>query len=324
MYSASQNKTPVPLSTHVEAGCQPIAVSSPTSVRSPLLRQRRVMCFEDELSDDEDSDNTGNTGHFHRPTKSDSLNFSDAQAAQISKTDSAVVIATSATSSLDVDGDSEDGGDLHLCGSSDVTTPLNGSFSQCEESITTKSESPGSESPFMPIRCPFDYRAGVASSLGSVSGNLTIISENYTNQDDGQVESKRSPKLEHKAVTRVKSMMSIEAPNLPQQLKSKVDEPSPCLALSQPPSQPTQCGRNPRTAGGSVPHQHCKKGDASELEGVCAIDSVTLKRSEDESFGLDLEIMSSPLKVVITGLKPGGAAERVSLIDFIFIPVQYH
>ncbi|XP_018524797.1 PDZ domain-containing protein 2 isoform X2 [Lates calcarifer] len=312
VYSASQNKTPVPLSTHVEAGCQPIAVSSPTSVRSPLLRQRRVMCFEDELSDDEDSDNTGNTGHFHRPTKSDSLNFSDAQAAQISKTDSAVVIATSATSSLDVDGDSEDGGDLHLCGSSDVTTPLNGSFSQCEEGITTKSESPGSESPFMPIRCPFDYRAGVASSLGSVSGNLTIISENYTNQDDGQVESKRSPKLEHKAVTRVKSMMSIEAPNLPQQLKSKVDEPSPCLALSQPPSQPTQCGRNPRTAGGSVPHQHCKKGDASELEGVCAIDSVTLKRSEDESFGLDLEIMSSPLKVVITGLKPGGAAERGS------------
>ncbi|XP_040899072.1 PDZ domain-containing protein 2 isoform X2 [Toxotes jaculatrix] len=308
VYSASQDKAPVALNHHVETVCQPIAVSSPTSVRSPLLRQRRVMCFEDELSDDEDSDNTGNTGRFHRPTKSDSVN-TDAQTPRISSTDSAAVIATSATSSLDVDGDSEDGGDLQKCESSDVTTPLCGSFSH---RVADKSESPGSESPFMPIRCSFDYKAGGASSVGSASSNLTIVSENCTNQDDGQMESKRSPKLEHKAVTRVKSMMSIEAPNLPQQQKSaKADDPSPCTAPSQPPSShPTLCGRNPRTTGGSAPH--CKKGDTSELMAVCAIDTVTLRRCEDESFGLDLEIMSSPLKVVIIGLKPGGAAERES------------
>ncbi|XP_071337806.1 PDZ domain-containing protein 2 isoform X2 [Trachinotus anak] len=300
--NTSEEKTPAPLHYHTEAVCQPIAISSPASVRSPLLRQRRVMCFEDELSDDEDLDNNGNTGHFRRPTKLNSANFSDAQTP---KADSAVVVA--ATSSLDVDGDSNGDRDLQRCGSRDLTAPLGGSFSQCEDGVSNKSDS--SESPFMPIRSPLDFKAGGLSSVGSAS-SLTIISENCTNPDDGQLESKRSPKLEHKAVTRVKSMMSIEAPNLSQQQKSRVDEPAPFQPPPQPPPQPTQCGRYPRPAGGSVPY--CKRGDASELVGVCTIDTVTLRRREDESFGLDLEIMSSPLKVVITGLKPGGAAEMGS------------
>ncbi|KAM7416953.1 hypothetical protein PAMA_018840 [Pampus argenteus] len=295
---ASQDKTPVPLNHNVEAVCQPVAVCSPTSVRSPLLRQRRVMCFENELSDDDDPDNARNTGLFHRPTKPDSIKFSDTQASHISKTNSVVAIATS---SLNTNGDSEDGGELQRCGGNDVTSSL----SEGGESFGNTSESPGSESPFMPIRCPFDHKEGVVGGLSLGSSNLTISSENYTNQDDGQLESKRSPKLEHKAVTRVKSMMSIEAPNLPQQQKPKVDELSSSLAPSQP--------RNPRTAGGMTLHQPCKKGDASELVGVCTIDTVTLRRSKSESFGLDLEIMSSPLKVVITGLKPGGAAERESM-----------
>ncbi|XP_023253396.1 PDZ domain-containing protein 2 [Seriola lalandi dorsalis] len=302
VYNTSEEKTPAPLHQHAEAVCQPIAVSSPASVRSPLLRQHRVMCFEDELSDDEESDNNRNTGHFHTPTKPDSLDLSDAQ---IPKTVPAVVTATSAASLLDVDGDNDDDGDLQRCGSSNVTAQLCGSLSECEDGVTRKSEADGSESPFMPICCPLDHKAGLVSSMDSVSSHLTIISENCTNPDDAQLESKRSPKLEHKAVTRVKSMMSIEAPNLQQQ-RSRVDEPAP----SQPPSQPTQCGRTPRTVGG--PEPHCKKGDTRELVGVCAIDTVTLRRNDNESFGLDLEIMSSPLKVVITGLKPGCAAERGS------------
>ncbi|XP_042344853.1 PDZ domain-containing protein 2 [Plectropomus leopardus] len=302
VYNASQDKS---LNQHVEAVCQPIAVSSPASVRSPLLRQRRVMCFEDELSDDEDSDNAGNAGLFSRPAKSESLIFSDAQTSENSKMDSAVL---SAKSSLDINGNSEDGGDLQTCGSRDVTAPLYGSFSHGEECINSESTSS-----HLPVRCPCDPKAGAAGSAGSVSSNLTINSENYTTQDDGQVDSKRSPKLEHKAVTRVKNMMSIEAPNLLQQQKPKADEPSPGSGPSPPPPHAAQCGRNPKTAGGLVPHQHCKRGEASELAGVCTINTVTLRRSEDESFGLDLEIMSSPLKVVVTGLKPGGAAERESM-----------
>ncbi|XP_062273053.1 PDZ domain-containing protein 2 [Scomber scombrus] len=298
---ALQGKTPVPPNHHVEAVYPQVAVCSPTSVRSPLLRQRRVICFENELSDDEDSDNAGNTSLYHRPTKCDSVDFSDAQASQISKTE---------TSLLDIDGDSEDCGELQRCGSNDMTTQLYSSLSEEGESFTIKSESPASESPFIPIHCPFDHNAGVTGNMGSGSSNLTISSEDNTNQDDGQLESKRSPKLEHKAVTRVKTMMSNETPNLSQQQKPKVNEPSFFMAPSQPNSHATQCGRNPRTVR---PHQHCKKGDASDLVGVCTIDTVTLRRSKSESFGLDLEILSSPLKVVITGLKPGGAAERESM-----------
>ncbi|XP_070689558.1 PDZ domain-containing protein 2 [Pempheris klunzingeri] len=299
-----QSKTTAPLNDHVEAVCQPNAVLSSTSVRSPLLRQRRVICIEDELSDDEDSDNVRNTGNFHRPTKSDSVNFSDAR---ISKTETVVVISTSL---LGADGNSEEHRQLQKCGCNDRTTPPHNSFSQCEEGIINESESPVSESAFMPIHCSFDHIAGGANS--SRSNNLTINSENCTNQDDGQLESKYSPKLEHKAVTRVKSLMSIEASNLPQQQKFKVDEPSPDLTPSQPLPHATRCARNLRTAGGLTAHQQCKKEDASEVVGVYTINTVALKRSEDESFGLDLEIMSSPLKVVVAGLKPGGAAERES------------
>ncbi|XP_035801614.2 PDZ domain-containing protein 2 isoform X5 [Amphiprion ocellaris] len=46
------------------------------------------------------------------------------------------------------------------------------------------------------------------------------------------------------------------------------------------------------------------------MDEISSQSHVTLNRREDESFGLDLEIMSSPLKVVIAGLKPGGAAEK--------------
>ncbi|XP_076586310.1 PDZ domain-containing protein 2 isoform X2 [Chaetodon auriga] len=292
VYNTSQDKTPVPLDHHMDVVHQPIAVSSPTSMQSPLLHQQTYL--EDELSDDEYSNSTENPGFLHRPTESDSVN---------AKTDSVVVIATSL-----LDGYSQGDGDFHRFGSNDLTTPLYGSFSQCEEVITSKSESPAAESPLMPIRCPFDHNVRV----GSGSNNLTISSVYCTNKDDGQLDSKHSPKLEHKAVTRVKSMISIEATHVPQQQKSKVDESSPGLALSQSQFLATQCGRNHSIAGGLIHHEHCKNGDASELAGVCTIDTVTLWRSQDESFGLDLEIISSPLKVIIAGLKPGGAAERES------------
>jgi len=50
---------------------------------------------------------------------------------------------------------------------------------------------------------------------------------------------------------------------------------------------------------------------ASAPPPLCREGLVTLRRTEGESFGLDLEVTSPPLKVVVVGLKPGGAAERV-------------
>ncbi|KAL6465627.1 hypothetical protein MHYP_G00257600 [Metynnis hypsauchen] len=96
-------------------------------------------------------------------------------------------------------------------------------------------------------------------------------------------------------------MMSIECPNMPQ--KTKGEETTTATAS---PAQAAQCST--RTA--SRPQHQCRRGEHSELAGICTIETVVLKRSETESFGLDLEIKSSPLKVLITGLRPGGAAER--------------
>ncbi|KAI4889363.1 hypothetical protein NFI96_034049 [Prochilodus magdalenae] len=251
--------------------------SSPSSIRSPLLRQRRVICYEDEGSDEElgPEEDAGPFRQLHRGIP-DGAHHHHHQ-----EDDSGIVMATS---SVEVDDESQDSseGPRH----SEPATPLYGSSLESEEGAGGQS---GAESPFIPIRC-FEH------SSGGGGVNLGVKKEPYR---EGQ-ESKRSPKLEHKAVTRVKSMMSIECPSLPQKPKSE----ETTVATSAP-AQAAQSG----TRTSSRTH-HCRKGEPSELAGICTIETVVLKRSEAESFGLDLEIKSSPLKVLITGLRPGGAAER--------------
>lgn len=231
---------------------QPSVTSSPSSVRSPLLRQRCVICYEDEASD-EDED-----GPFSHLKRGNCHN----DAARHQEDDSGIVVATS---SVEVDEESQDGSEGNRL---EGVTPF---YSSSLESVEGGGNT--AELPFMPIYCS-DH----STSLGT------------------RKEAKRSPKLEHKAVTRVKSMMSIECPNIPQ--KPKTEEITP------------QGAHNHATQRGRTQH-HCRRGEPSELAGICTIETVVLKRSESESFGLDLEIKSSPLKVLITGLRPGGAAERV-------------
>lgn len=266
-----------------------------------------MMCFEEELHNYEYSDKSENTGLSHRPTKKpNSVNC---------KSDKVLLTAAS---SLDVDGDSEDSEDLQKFEGCHERNHLTSRLSQCKECIKAESELSGCESPFMTLHCSCDHKANVASG----SSNLTIDSLECTNPGDEQYESKQSPKLEHKAVTRVKSMMATKAAKMPQQQKSSADEPSTVLATTEPSSHAQQCETDPRiTERCLASHQPSKKGEASEVFNVPTINTVTLWRHEDESFGLNVEIMSSPLKVIITGLKPGGAAERVCLIGFIFIAV---
>ncbi|XP_056314246.1 PDZ domain-containing protein 2 isoform X2 [Danio aesculapii] len=240
--------------------------SSPSSVRSPLLRQRRVICYEDEPSDDETGleDDNGPFRHLLR-------GVSDGH--QHQEEDSGIVIATS---SLEVDDESQDSSESHRQISSEPTTPFYGSSIESEEGPTGLS---AAESPFMPIHCV-------------EATNLGVKKEPHR---EGQ-EVKRSPKLEHKAVTRVKSMMSIECP------RAKGEDPA--LVPAHPAQVTQNCTRPPCRM------MHCKKGESSELAGVCTIETIVLQRSETESFGLDLEIKSAPLKVLVTGLRPGGVAER--------------
>ncbi|XP_067264163.1 PDZ domain-containing protein 2 [Chanodichthys erythropterus] len=262
----------------VDTAQQPSVGSSPSSVRSPLLRQRRVICYEDEPSDDE----TGleeDSGPFRRLLRG----VSESGHHHHQEEDSGIVIATS---SLEVDDESQDSSESHRQLGSEPATPIYGSSLESEEG---PSGPPGAESPFMPIHC--------MEAAGGT--NLGIKKEPHR---EGQ-EVKRSPKLEHKAVTRVKSMMSIECPSPPQ--RAKGEEP-PLLPAT--PAQVTQNSTRPPCR-----MLHCKKGESSELAGVCTIETIVLQRSETESFGLDLEIKSAPLKVLITGLRPGGVAEREAL-----------
>ncbi|XP_067294505.1 PDZ domain-containing protein 2 isoform X2 [Pseudorasbora parva] len=259
----------------VDTAQQASVGSSPSSVRSPLLRQRRVICYEDEPSDDE----TGleeDSGPFRRRLRG----VSEGGRHHHQEEDSGIVIATS---SLEVDDESQDSSESHRQIGSEPATPIYGSSLESEEGA---SGPPGAESPFMPIRC---MEAAGGTNLGIKKEPLR----------EGQ-EVKRSPKLEHKAVTRVKSMMSIECPSPPQ--KAKGEEP-PLL-----PATPVQVTHNSTRPPCRM--LHCKKGESSELAGVCTIETIVLQRSETESFGLDLEIKSAPLKVLITGLRPGGVAER--------------
>uniref|UniRef100_A0A8C1NKZ5 PDZ domain containing 2 n=1 Tax=Cyprinus carpio TaxID=7962 RepID=A0A8C1NKZ5_CYPCA len=249
--------------------------SSPSSVRSPLLRQRRVICYDDEPSDDE----TGleeDSGPFRRRLRG----VSDVGHHHHQEEDSGIVIATS---SVEVDDESQDSSESHRQIGSEPATPLYGSSLESEEG---PSGQPSPESPFMSIRC--------MEAAGGT--NLGIKKDAHR---EGQ-EVKRSPKLEHKAVTRVKSMMSIECPNPPQRAKGEEQPLLPATA-----AQVAQNNTRPPCR-----MLHCKKGESSELAGVCTIETIVLQRNETESFGLDLEIKSAPLKVLITGLRPGGVAER--------------
>ncbi|MBN3319730.1 PDZD2 protein, partial [Atractosteus spatula] len=277
---SGSGRASVPVNKHVEAARQASLGSSPKSVRSPLLRQRRVICYEDEVSDEEieppQVEETGATALYRRTRRG------GAEGGRMPEEDSGIIIATS---SVEVDDESQDGGELRRNFSSETPTHLYSSSLESEDGGGAEQPPLGTESPFMPI-CSFEYDGGTGSS------NLGVKKDPYR---EGQLESKRSPKLEHKAVTRVKSMMSIECPNLPHRPKNE--------------EQQSQAGTRPVAR----PLPHSRKSESCDSAGAYTVETVVLHRKVTESFGLDLEIKSSPLKVLITGLRPGGAAERESM-----------
>ncbi|XP_051924091.1 PDZ domain-containing protein 2 isoform X3 [Hippocampus zosterae] len=188
---------------------------------------------------------------------------------------------------LEVD-DRSNWGELQICASNGVTLPLDSSSNEYHKGFPNGHEIPSSESPFMPIR---------------------FLSKHKAAEKDEQYVSKHSHKTEDNAVTLAKAVWCAEAPNSTEQQ----NHGATCASNANPfQSNAPLCGKKSMTASGLINNQQCIKGGSSDILGVYAIETVTLTRKKDESFGLDLEIMSSPLKVVINGLKPGGAAERES------------
>ncbi|XP_029435221.1 LOW QUALITY PROTEIN: PDZ domain-containing protein 2 [Rhinatrema bivittatum] len=255
-----------PVNNDVECSRQVSLNGSTKSIRSPLLRQRRIICYDDDASDDED---------FVK--QEDNLCCQLGPRNMIERNidkDSGIIITTS---SIEVDDESQDS-ELPRIISSEMATPSFGSSVESEDSALEQMI----DSPFFPIK-QFD-----CSGTNEVHPTSLDVREHR----EGQLEVKRSPKLEHKAVTRVKSMMSIEGPSLPKQKNED------CCSSNKP------ITRTPL---------HSKKSEEVESAGLNTLETFNLTRTEDESFGLDLEIKTSPLRVLITGLQPGGAAERESM-----------
>ncbi|NWH68862.1 PDZD2 protein, partial [Geococcyx californianus] len=240
---------------HVESVRPGILSDSPKSARSPFHRQRRVVFYDGDASDDDES------SHFQRSQRAKS------------QEDTGIVITTS---SVEIDDESQDSEPPRYSGL-DTSSPV---FSNPMESTNSTLEQ--IESPFFPI-IAFDYSSMPEVRLSSLS--LRELRE-------AQLESKRSPKLEHRAVTRVKSMMSTECRSLQRQRMEEHGSYNKPVARTLP---------------------HSKKCEASDGAGQGQGEIVTLVRNEHESFGLDLEIQAMPLKVVVTGLRPGGAAEMGSM-----------
>jgi len=257
---------------HVESVRPGILSDSPKSARSPFHRQRRVVFYDGDASDDDES------SHLQRSQRAKS------------QEDAGFVITTS---SVEADDEIQDSNSARHIGT-ETSSPV---FSSSVESVDSTPEQ--IDSPFFPI-IAFDYSSVPEVRLSSLS--LRELRE-------AQLESKRSPRLEHRAVTRVKSMMSTECRSLQRQRTEEHGSYNKPVARMLP---------------------HSKKCEAPDGAGQCQGEIVTLVRNEHESFGLDLEIQAMPLKVVVTGLRPGGAAERVAIYfalpccDFLLLCRDYH
>ncbi|KAK2521213.1 PDZ domain-containing protein 2-like [Columba livia] len=244
-----------PHNKHVESVRPGILSDSPKSARSPFHRQRRVVFYDGDVSDDDES--------------------SHSQRSQRAKSQEGTGIVVS-TSSVEIDDESQDS-ESPRCSGAETSPPV---FTNSVESADSTLGQ--SDSPFFPI-IAFDYSSVPEVRLGSLS--LRELRE-------AQLESKRSPKLEHRAVTRVKSMMSTECRSLQRQRTEEHGSYNKPVARTLP---------------------HSKKCEAPDEAGQSQGEIVTLVRNEHESFGLDLEIQAMPLKVVVTGLRPGGPAEMGSM-----------
>ncbi|XP_053557148.1 LOW QUALITY PROTEIN: PDZ domain-containing protein 2 [Bombina bombina] len=233
---------------------------SPQSIRSPLLRQR-VVCYDD----DDASENDDFSKKEGRLLKDGMKKNADE--------DSGIVMTTS---SLDVDEEIQDN---ELPTNTDIGTSFCGSSLESEDSSLEHMV----DSPFFAIKA-FEYSGRTEVRPSSLGINQPL---------ERQSEIKRSPKLEHKAITRVKSMMSTECPN---SSKQKVEETGQA-------AQPVA-----KTVAAIV-----KNNEGIDFSGKCDTETVRLLCSEYESIGLDLEIKETPMRVIITGLRPGAESDKESM-----------
>ncbi|XP_030048860.1 PDZ domain-containing protein 2 [Microcaecilia unicolor] len=241
---------------------------NPNSVRGPFLRQRKIICYDDDDDASNDEDFIKQEDNLcHKPSPKNIIGRNTDK-------DSGIIIATS---SVEVDSESQDSELPRIIGSK-AATPSFGSSMESEDSSLEQMI----DLPFTPIK-PLD-------SLGMAEVHPTCLG--VREHLEGQLEVKKSPKLEHKALTRVKGMMSTECPTLPKQKTEEHCYPNKPIIKT--------CSCN-------------KKSEEVESAKSSTLEIVNLTRTENESYGMNLEIKTIPLAVVIADLQRGGAAERESM-----------
>nr|XP_023689560.1 PDZ domain-containing protein 2 isoform X1 [Paramormyrops kingsleyae] len=147
------------------------------------------------------------------------------------------------------------------------------------DSSVKQGASPGFESLIMSIESPF------LSTFAS-DPEEAEKSHNLPGPSDSQIESGHTPKMEDRGT------------------KDTLSDMCPCPL---PTNQSEGEDLSP-----SLPGPYCTKAEVRELTGICTVERMVLRRMETDSFGLDLEVTSSPLKVLIKGVQPGGVAEKES------------
>ncbi|XP_048359140.1 PDZ domain-containing protein 2 isoform X2 [Sphaerodactylus townsendi] len=254
--SPSSGNSPGPVNKHREAVRHVSFSDSPKGSRTAFQRQRRIAFYDGDASDEDDFAKQDG-GQFQRGPRP--------KGQKKAQSNCEVIIAACPTEGIAANQEKDFAADIH-------NASTVGIFRDSAESAK--------ESPLLPVK-----------SLDS-----SHMPEHHLSLKDfreTQLESKRSPKLEHKAVTRVKSLMSIEYHGVPRPRNE-------------------EHGTGNKLIGRTFPNIHKSEAQESPL-GRSHIEVITLTRNENESFGLDLEIHAIPLLVVITGLRPGGAAERASM-----------
>ncbi|XP_042303780.1 PDZ domain-containing protein 2 [Sceloporus undulatus] len=260
--SASGSNSPGPFNKPKETGTRHVTFSdSPKGART-VQRQRRIAFYDGDVSEEDDF------------AKQDGIRFKKGVKSKGQKKAEASCDVTITTT---LAGDSDENQEKEFAAHVHNDSALS-SFKELTEGAVEHIV----DSPFLPVKS-FDY------------SNVPEVHPSHLSLKDfreAQAESKRSPKLEHKAVTRVKSLMSIEYHGISRQ---KNEDHGACS----------------RTSGRVLPHIQKTEPQESPL-GQKDTEVITLIRNENESFGLDLEISATPLRVVITNLRPGGVAERAA------------
>ncbi|XP_074064088.1 PDZ domain-containing protein 2 isoform X2 [Macrotis lagotis] len=247
---------------HLEATRQTSLPGSPQSTRSPLLRQRKIGLDAEDTSDEEEFVRDGDSVPFPRSLPDSTPSQAEEDPRLINPNSS----VAAAINNLQVDDLGKPASECPI-----ETSPLGSSGREVEDRASVQ------------IRDSHLLPGKFCGSPNALEGSPVTLGLKE------QAESKNSPKLEHKAITRVKSLMSIECPGSAKQKNEDLGSGHKPVARITPQSKRTI------TEDSSKPN---------------SLETVHLIRLEGESFGLDLEIQTTPLKVVIKGLRPDGAIER--------------